>query len=434
MVVAFETLFLGLVMGTVSVRVMVEPTVAAVELRLDDERVGDLRAPSWSMKVDLGARPAPHELVAVARSVSGSELGRARQRINLPRPDAEVSVVLVRNPEGRTIARLAWDESEGLEPSKVEAALDGEPLKATGADRIELPAVDPALPHVFSVTLSFAQSASARADVAFGGDLVESLRTELTALPLVLDSELRPPAVTALQGWFEARGSPLRVVGLEKGAAEVVFVFDQHAAGRLRARWIDYRYRGPISGRARLAPGTQDDRFSVVIPTPRSVVSHKDNLRNLFPIVGPAVLDPDALATVGLNLPFNVAFLDSQPLGNAVCLAGLRAAGSGRRRAVVLVLASDGRGGGTVSPEMARGFLADLHVPFRVWSIEDAPEKRAATLWGDAEDASLHRHLESALRRLNKELDLQKIVWFEGSLLPQYVTLTERAGRAHLAP
>jgi len=432
MVVAFETLLLGLVMGSVPVRVMVGPTVASVELRLDDKRVGELHGAPWSLVVDLGGSPHPHELVAVARHASGSELGRARQRINLPRPDAEVTVVLERRRDGRITARLAWDQSQGRAPSKVEATLDGVPLEGLETDRITLPAVDLALPHVLSVQLSFPRGGRARADVAFGADLVENVLSELTAIPVLLAPGVVLPPPPSLQGWFEANGSPLRVVGCERGVAAVVFVFDQHAAGRLRGRWGDYHTFQTFG--ADLAPDSQDDRFSVVMPKPKGVVGRRNTPRNLFPALGPTVLTAEALAAVSPDLPFDVSHLDSQPLGTAVCLAGLYAAGSGRRRAVVLVLASDGHGDDAVSPDAARAFLSNLRVPFRVWSIEDERNRRVNTAWGDAEDVALRNDLDRAMARLRDDLDAQRIVWVEDVPLPQDVALTPRATGVRLVP
>ncbi len=69
-VLSFITLFLGLVMGPVPVRVEVSDDVAMVEVLLDGNPVGVLREAPWELACDLGPRLEPHELVAVGRCSS----------------------------------------------------------------------------------------------------------------------------------------------------------------------------------------------------------------------------------------------------------------------------------------------------------------------------------------------------------------------------
>src|SRR3990167_7664921 len=91
--VSFATLFFGLVFGVVDVEVRVPAATDRVELLLGGERVAELRRPFGSA-VDLGEEPAPGELVAIAYDTGGRELGRASQRFNTPRANAQARLAL----------------------------------------------------------------------------------------------------------------------------------------------------------------------------------------------------------------------------------------------------------------------------------------------------------------------------------------------------
>ena len=71
----FLTLFLGLVSGVRRVDLAVGDAVATVEVRLDGRAVGLLKAAPWSLNVDFGDPPKPHELSAVAFDADGKEVG-----------------------------------------------------------------------------------------------------------------------------------------------------------------------------------------------------------------------------------------------------------------------------------------------------------------------------------------------------------------------
>ena len=62
--IAFQTLFLGLVFGTGPVQVMVSPPVVTAEIFLDGASLGVVRAAPWEVGCDFGAAPQPHELVS----------------------------------------------------------------------------------------------------------------------------------------------------------------------------------------------------------------------------------------------------------------------------------------------------------------------------------------------------------------------------------
>ena len=124
--IAFASLFLGLVVGVVPVTVLVEKPVATVRVELDGRTVGRVAQAPWTVPLDFGADPLPHELVARALDESGKEIAVARQFVNLPRPPAEVEVVLERDAKGKAVAaRFSGQSLIAVRPAKVTATFDG---------------------------------------------------------------------------------------------------------------------------------------------------------------------------------------------------------------------------------------------------------------------------------------------------------------------
>jgi len=116
---------------------------------------------------------------------------------------------------------------------------------------------------------------------------------------------------------------------------------------------------------------------------------------------------------------------------DAVAVAGLQAAAENYRRAVVLVLGRDGDDASRYDPETVRRYLESIHVPLFVWSLY-GPDTQAAKRWGGAEDISSFYKLSTAVTRLRKELEAQRIVWLEGRHLPQSIELSGSAQGAEL--
>jgi hypothetical protein len=134
--VNFESLFLGLVLGTQTVMVQVADPVERVELLLDGQSVAEIVGPPWRGQVDLGRDLLPHELVAVAYDANDSELDRATQWLNLPRQPAETHILLERDETGRAVsARVSWESLVDDRPSAIRAEFDGIPLEP-GSDQV----------------------------------------------------------------------------------------------------------------------------------------------------------------------------------------------------------------------------------------------------------------------------------------------------------
>jgi len=119
-VIAFASLFLGLMVGVRPVTVIVGDTVASVAMELDGRETGKITQAPWTLNVDFGSEFTPHELVARGYDDKGNEIALARQWINLPRPPAEVQVVVERDPQGKaTAARLTWESVVGAKPEGI---------------------------------------------------------------------------------------------------------------------------------------------------------------------------------------------------------------------------------------------------------------------------------------------------------------------------
>src|SRR6185436_1287352 len=210
--IAFLTLFLGLAAGSLPVELTVTGPVATVELLLDGAPAGRIVGPPWKGEIDLGPALAPHDLIARALDAQGNEIARVQQWLNLPRPPAEVDILLENGPAGRpAAARLTWQTVTGESPLAVAVTFDDKPL-AVGADgRIRLPAWEPETSHVLTAVLRFSDALTARRDVVFGGRYGDQVATELTAVPVRVlpGKELPPPE--RMEGWFQAGGRPLRV-------------------------------------------------------------------------------------------------------------------------------------------------------------------------------------------------------------------------------
>ncbi len=415
--VAFETLLLGIIFGTVPIRLMVEPPVAAVELRLDGSAVGVVHGPPWAIDCDLGSGPMPHELTAVGRDAAGREAGRVTQWINLGRERIKVAAMLERDAlSGRPDAvRLAWHAARGTEPRAVTVTLDGAPLPVADRQRVPLPPLDLTRPHLVSAEVTFGRTLTGRADLAFGGDVADRAETELTSVAVVVPPGLAQVSLAALEAAFAVDGAPAQPVGVEMGRAEVVVV---HAAS-VEFALSPWRLGDPG------ASGPDEDVFSVMSTAPEPATTEA-GVQDLF-----RASQPMRLALLGRAAQFRILAAKPGPMeagavDNAVSIAGAEAAGSNHRRAVVLVLA----GGSeplnvTMTVNAVRAYLAAIHVPLVIWSLDGTALAPGASSWGQVEDATTPARRQEAADKLVAALASQRIVWFAGRHLPQRITLDE---------
>ncbi len=423
--IAFATLFLGLVLGPQPVEVVVGDRVAAVEILLNGRSHGVMRGEPWSMLCDFGPELAPQKLEAVAYDAENREIGRVRQWLNLPHPPAMATMVLEPHQVGQPrIARLAWESLTGVEPRSMTASLDGQPLPVDDPRRIVLPPHDPQQLHFFRAEIEFDDQISSQVELTFGGTYVDQVHTELTAIPVMAEKKNRkPPPADRLRGWFLGNGEPLKVVAVDKAPADVVMVLN-------RPFWEGTRYLS--SDRRHVAQLTGGHRLRFLLPIPRQRQGARTQF-DLFPI------SPDFPPAKGgvywllVRVRQPGLTKGEHHLAEAVAVAGLASSARRRGRAVVLILSSEPRDVGQFTPAQTRRYLERLRVPFFLWTPDEQPSPALAE-WGEPVDVSSLSKLVGAVSELDKVLDSQWIVWLEGTYLPQEITLSPAAEGITLVP
>ncbi len=431
--IAFQTLLLGLVLGSTPVTVMVAPEVHAVEFLLDGESLGTIVGPPWTVAVDFGADPHPHELLAIARDLHGNELGRARQSVNLPHPDAEVEILLehAAGSPRITSVRLTWDDVKLAKPRRISPSLDGKALPVGDETTFPLPEYDAKQAHVLTVEVQFPERRRASAQVAFGGELAEQARTELTAVPVTPDPGYELPGAAGMRDWFTEDRRRLTVAAVERGPAEVVLVVDPGAQGLMTPARASHKVARFLFGARFVLPQRPDDDLLFISsPLVRNYAGATGTTRGLFTLLGPYRLELSHFASRLARGRFSQPGPATQ-LATAVATAGLEATRLNHRRAVVVLLGEPAHDESDLTVCAARRFLEDLHVPLLVWST--APASETAKAWGPVEDASSENLLDRAASRLGEALARQRIVWIEGAHLPQRITLTDKARGIRIA-
>jgi hypothetical protein len=457
-VVEFLSVLIGLYVGVHPVELAVATEVAAVEIRLDGKLLTVLSEPPWTFDCDFGANPVPHELVASARNARGEEIDRVSRWINLADSPAAASMTFETGDGGRPVAvRISWESIGVRQPHAVELLFDGEPLEFADPRRVPLPPFDPHEIHFVSAKLRFTDEQISRLEASFGGALGEEVRTELTAVAVVLERRGALPPVAMLQDWFTKDGAPLAVHGVEKGSAEVIFVRDPTVQAHLE-RLGDLALReatGTATGRPRPIATSSTQRRSQGKPAP-------DQLRRLAWLgkdVYLQFLAPGAAPLLGDDLipeifPHSPAYgaddggflrISQQPtemafpihFADAVAIAGMAAHGTHERRAVVALLGETPGDRSQHSIEAVSSYLRQLHVPLAVWRFTDESTRSE---WPEARfvgprpgDRKVPERFREALADLRRTLRRQRVVWLEGRHLPQHIELAPAARGIRLA-
>ena len=423
--ISFASLFVGLVFGIVNVQLVASAGVHRVDLFLDGHRVAELSAP-FAVPIDLGCDPAPHELVAVAYDAQGRPLDRVLQWVNRPRSAAEASFVVEpgRGDRGR-IAQLTWRSLTGEVPSSISVTFDGQAVPVADPSRIEVPSHDPRQVHTLRAELDFGGDVRATAEAIFGGPRRIEAFTEMTAFAVELEEGRVLPPPEQLAGWFEKDGAPLEVAAVEEGPVDVVIVFEGSALERFQRT-----YRSSVVPNPSGLPEEFSYRF--LFPVGR-MTAQPTMVTNVYPISRRLGRVDGATSWIAGRLIDGPAWTrKGQRLADAVAVAALAAAEQERRRAVVLILGPEAEDGSLLSATEALGFLGKLRVPLHVWSIGMKLSPEAAR-WGGGRKITNTRQLDTAVAELSKLLDRQRIVWVEGTHLPQAVTLAASAAGIRLA-
>ena len=459
------SLLLGLVTGVKPIDLHVVGPVARVEVQLDGETIAELEGPPWSFDHDFGPRLMPHDLVAIAYDASGRELDRTTHWINLDQSTSRADLALIPDDEGKPAAiRISWESIGQLQPQQISVDFDGIPLSFDHPRHIPLPRYDLADFHFVTAQLLFADGTSSFLQAGFGGVLGDQLQTELTAV-VVEKEKGRIPDAEDLEGWFEARGRPLQVHGVEKGKAQLVIVRDPSIQPQLDALawYLQDRSRPGANRKNRTAfdltallNSSQGDKSSR--PTVRGIrgsggVSQRLRqfaslgTRAFVRFVSPesATLAPEGVlpeiflhspsfssedhsfASLTLLYPpqrFEVRF------GDAIALAGMLAHASHGRRGVLLLL-GDGSVDTSLYPkDLALEYLRHLGVPFHVARFNGGghPEWNDVLDLGSLEKPSdAERQFARVVEDLSKQLDRQRTIWLVGRHLPQDIRLGPKA-------
>jgi hypothetical protein len=409
------------------VRVLTTGPVASVAFELDGEEVGRATESPWVRPIDFGSEYAPHELVARALDGRGRELARARQWINLPRPPAEVDVLLEKDAYGSARAvRLAWASRMGSKPMNVSLTFDGQALLLDGTHRAVLPEFDPQLPHVLTARLDFGGGLESRTDLVLGGGSTGEAQSELTAVP-VRTRDGKPPTVEGLQGRLVKDGSPLKVIAIERLPARVILVRDLGAFREARNWLLPLSRRAPRDWTA-LEP---EDLLQVQWPVARDIPG-EGSTNVVFDATGTFRGTEASLASLLQTVRYPGANESPRRFSDAVAIAGLQAAGSYSRRAVILALGTFQRDESVRRPDAVRRYLERLRVPLYVWSFAGGGRAVPAAAWGRAGDpegfldVSLNEDFHRAVEKVRRDLESQSIVWVEGRHLPQRIGMIDR--------
>jgi hypothetical protein len=436
--IAFTSLFLGLVLGVHPVGVAIEGPAVAVVFELDGKSIGRVEKKPWSLDVDLGRELRPHELIARALDPAGREVARARQWLNVPRPPAEASLLVETNARGRAVAtRLTWQSLLGTPPRSIRVTFDGRPLDARDPGRIALPEYDTDSTHLISAEVEFSPAVVSRAGMVLGGRSRSDVSSELTGVPVRVRTGATLPPPSSLEGWFRTGSSSVRAVAVEKGPALVLVVRDTDHTEALA--------KLGSGGRTTFVQGMRGTlpQFDPDFSRFETRFDDGDRIRFLWPRANraPGAQIPTELFDSSRDFAGSFAGLHwllthvSHPIQkvaderftDAVAIAGLQAYAGYTRRAVVLVLGRRIADASQYPPALVRPYLAKIHVPLFVWSLDNRTADRVAAAWGEAEDVSSFPKLKVAFGRLRQELDSQQMVWLEGRHLPQEIALSEKA-------
>ena len=418
----FVTLLLGLTTGIRPVEVAVGPGVAAVELRLDGRTVATLTQAPWKASIDLGPEPEPHELLAIGRDQGGAIVVQTRQLVNMPRPPAEASLLLLPGSGGRARrALLSWQSTVRLPPERIAVTLDGRPVPLEPSREIALPDYVPEQVHFLRAELDFSGNLVASAEIVFGGRDVDETRTELTGIPVRFAGT--PPAAADLDGAFLADGKPARVSAVEEGPGEIVVVRDEEARmslGRLKSGSLFDRFDRSLQ------PG-QKLRFCWPVTLPADEVSES---YDVFLRSGDLVAKSGGLLRL-LTVPNAPAVSNKPRFADAIGVAARSASGRNRARAV-LFLYGGSPDSSRLAPEVVRRYLAKLRVPLYVWAV-DARSARKAERWGKVTMVRSYLDFLAAGRTPLDDVANQRIVWLDGTHLPQSITLSPKASGIRIA-
>jgi hypothetical protein len=390
-------------------------------------------------------------VVARALDEQGHELARTEEWANFPHPPDKAEIVLEAEKGGAPrAARVAWTSVLGEKPESTSLAFDGRTLKLDEAGRAELPAHDLKTIHILTAEVQLKPDQTVRKEVAYGGEFGSEVSTELTAVPLLVPAGSLPP-LKDLRGWFTADGRELDVAALEDGPAQLFIVrvpSDYEDTSKIGSRGMGLSEDFQLEMRL-----DKEDRIRFV-PVTSERVEGSDQDTDVFAISGEATYDHGGLPFLirgalvqgggrdpKRRLRHRAGFSDSPPverrelrIADAVAVAGLQAMAENRRRAILLVFKGDeSEDYSLYDPDTVRRFLAAIHVPLFVWTLDKPVPGSVATAWGPSQQVDRSRNVYRASAQVRDELRSQRVVLVEGRYLPQSLALGPAAKGVELA-
>jgi len=429
--IEFASLFLTLVTGIHPVEVVVSGPVASVEIVLDGQTVGVIEDDPWRINCDFGPDPLPHELIAIARDTSEQTVATARQLINLPRSKSEVRLVLLDSQtDAPSAVRLIIGSPLFVQPVRIAVELDGAQIKFKNPEFISIPDFDPMSAHIITAEVEFTDGSSAHSAISFSRGNSGLSETELTAVPIVIEEGVEP-TLDSTQGLFSADDHNVTVHAIERSGGRVVMVRDQEASEHLSrmGQFQDGRvsltrrkeiWRDSFVGDGR---GLEEYLFRTVVPIPIQSKSNVKSLEKSFWVSPFYRIEGAGLGWCASHVFPRPDELTGghkdQQVADAVAIAGLQAAGSGRPRVVVLVIGDKSPDASLFGIEPTQRFLRALNVPLVVWVTDPS----AAERWGNGTLIKTPKQFSRASSEVIDLLKHQRVVWLEGMFLPGDVTL-----------
>jgi hypothetical protein len=431
--IIFVSLFLGLIAGPHPIDLQAVAAVKSVRVFLAGREVATLTQPPWHALIDFGPELDPRSIEAVGYDEKGNEVGRAAQIINLPRPLAEIEIVLQTGRDGPNGVELRWEHLQFVRPRTVMMSLDRKPLKLDKSLHARLPEVDWNYPHLIAAEIKFRDGAVARREIVVGGAVTDTAQAELT--PILL-TETTPHQGASFEKCLLADGQPVRTAAVEKPGALVIFVRDPDATEVVRAIDPTIRLQNSFYSRNSVLHAValdNDTSMRFLWPVAKKFADPERNAASLL-FESSTEIKASAFGLVWfLTREFNGLYLDLPlQLTDAVAVAGLTTVSESRRRAVVVLLGSRADRSG-YNPRVVRRYLADIGVPLFVWSLT-GPRSDVANSWGEAEDISSITGLRAAADRLRATLAAQRIAWVDvDPLKALQLQADERCGVATVA-
>jgi len=422
--IVFVSLFLGLVSGTQWVEMRADPEVRSIRITLDGREVASLRRPPWQTAVDLGGGLAPGELVATGFNDHNEPIARASQVLNLPRPVAELELVVHREQNMPALVSLVWRHREHEQPRRATISVDGSPLRVTREFTARLPSFKGEHPHVIAAEMRFTDSTVARCDHVIQGGFSDEVGTQLT--PIALHRVPSSTPTEALDGCLTVNGKAVRATAADNSDALLIVVKDPDPA---EARSI---FRGPTSRLKKELPLDADTSIFFVWPIASKIKEPGEPETRLFVQSGKRKATDNGMPwLLTLGLPRR-SFDGPRLVADAVAVAGVRAVRSARRRAVILLLSAE-LDESHYQPAAVRRYLASIGVPLFVWSLS-GPRPDLANSWGAVDDISTRDQLSAAVAKVRRSLDEQRIAWVASDPLSALrVQASERCGVTPLA-